>query len=450
MEAFDLIVLGAGSGGIAASRYAASFGARVAICEEDRVGGTCVIRGCIPKKLLMYAAQFSESFADARHFGWEVGPTSFSLGAMKAAKDRETQRLEKIYRGMLDSSGVAQLRGRATIRDAHTVDVAGQAYRAERILIATGSLPAQPAVPGLRHAITSNELLDLDTLPKRLLILGSGYVAVEFGSIFAALGVDVTLAYRGQRPLTGFDDDIRARFAVALAARGITLRPGFTPSGLDRKDERIFCRSTDGEDVATDIVVNAMGRRPNTMSLQLANVGVAQGVRGEILVDRQSRSSVDSIFAIGDVTDRRPLTPVAIAEARAFVQSEFGGHERTVSYDNVASAVFSLPPVACVGLSEADARRHDRPVQIFESDFRPSKNAVSGRAERSYMKLVVDAETDVVLGAHMLGVDAPEIIQSLAVCIHTGITKAQIDSTMAVHPTAAEEFVLMRSPRRNS
>lgn len=444
----DLVTIGGGSGGVAASRYAGSLGARVALCEMDRMGGTCVIRGCIPKKLFMYAAQFREAFTDARGYGWSLGDTSFDLARLTAAKNDETARLERIYESMLDTSGVRRHHGQARIVDAHTVVVGDLRLSTKRILIATGASPNRPAIPGIDLALTSNDILELTRVPERLLVLGSGYVAMEFASIFRAMGSDVTVAFRAPMPLRGFDNDLRRRVAELFAGRGIRLVSGFQPASLSREGGTIRCTSADGQAESADVVLNALGRRPNTQGLGLENVGIEVGANGQIPVDAHSRTSVPGIFAIGDVTDRLALTPIAIAEGRALVDTEFGGRPRSIDHASAASAVFTLPPVSCVGLSEDEAQRRGIAVQVFESDFRPMKNILAGRAERTYMKLVVDAASERVLGVHMVGPDSPEIVQSVAIAVTMGATKKQFDATLAVHPTAAEEFVLMRTPRK--
>ncbi len=445
---YDLVTIGAGSGGVAASRRAAALGAKVAICEGDRVGGTCVIRGCVPKKLMMYAAQFADAFADAPGYGWSLVPPDFDLGALVAAKNAETARLEGIYRNMLDSADVTLLTGQARLIDAHTVAVGDSRVSAAHILIATGGTPSHPRIDGLELAISSNELLDLDTLPRRLLVLGAGYIAVEFAGIFAGLGSEVTLAYRADLPLRGFDDDIRRRLATAMTDRGITLASGFEPEKLERMPNGIRCHAKDGRIVEADVVLSALGRRPNTDGLGLDAAGVAVNARsGAIEVTPDSRTSVDNIYAVGDVTDRAALTPVAIAEGRAFAESVFGNTPRIVDHSLIATAVFSQPPIGTIGLSEAAATAAGHQVTVFEADFRPMKHTLAGRAERAYMKVVVDADTDKVLGAHLIGADSGEIIQALAVAITMGATKADLDRTLAVHPTSAEELVLMRTPR---
>jgi len=446
---YDLVTLGAGSGGVAGSRYAASKGARVAICEDSRVGGTCVIRGCVPKKLFMFGSQFSDAFADAVGYGWSATAPSFDMSVLAAAKARETDRLEAIYRKLLADSGVALIDGRGRIVDAHTVEIGGKTVTAERILIATGGRPATPAIPGIELAITSNELLDLTALPARLLVLGAGYIAVEFAGIFRGFGSEVTVAYRGDAPLRGFDADLRRRLAIEMGNRGIALEAGFAPASIERDGAGFAVHGADGRVLRADAVLNALGRVPNTRGIGLEEAGVAvDAASGAIVVDAYSRSSVAGIFAVGDVTNRVALTPVAIAEARAFVDTEFADTPRKIDHSLVASAVFSQPPIGSIGLGEEAAAQRGIGVTVYESDFRPMKNTISGRAERSYMKLVVETATDKVIGLHMIGVDAGELVQGFAVAITMGATKADFDRTIAVHPTAGEEFVLMRTARK--
>ena len=445
---YDLVTIGAGSGGVAASRSAAALGAKVAICEGDRVGGTCVIRGCVPKKLMMYAAQFADAFADARGYGWSLVPPDFDLAALVQAKNAETARLESIYRNMLSTAGVTLFSGQARLLDAHTVAVGEQQVTAKHILIATGGMPSHPPIDGLELAISSNELLDLEDQPRRLLVLGAGYIAVEFAGIFAGLGSEVTLAYRADLPLRGFDDDIRTRLATAMADRGITLATGFEPEKLERMPNGIRCHAKDGRVIEADAVLSALGRKPNIDGLGLEAVGIRVNARsGAIEVSPDSRTSVDNIYAVGDVTNRAALTPVAIAEGRAFAESVFGNTPRVVDHRLIATAVFSQPPIGTIGLSEAAAGAAGHRVTVFEADFRPMKHTLAGRGERAYMKLIVDAKDDRVLGAHLIGADSGEIIQALAVAITMGATKADLDRTLAVHPTAAEELVLMRTAR---
>jgi glutathione reductase (NADPH) len=445
---FDLIVIGAGSGGVAASRRAAVHGARVLIAEADRVGGTCVIRGCVPKKLMMYAAGYAQALQEAAGYGWTDVGGRFELSRWADAKAREIDRLEGIYRKMLADGGVELALGRARLLAPGVVDSAGRRLQADRVLIATGGAPAQGALPGLALAMSSNEVLNLREMPKSLLVIGGGYIAVEFASILAGLGAQVTLALRGTHPLRGFDMDLRTRLTHALQERGITVAAGVGLQALERNGAGFALRRADGSVLGADAALNATGRRPNTAGLGLAESGVQLTEGGAIAVDLDSRSSVPGIWAIGDVTDRVNLTPVAIAEGRAFADTEFGGTRVRVDHRTVASAVFTDPPIATIGLSEADAMARG-PVDVYESDFRPMKTAFAGGSARSYMKLVVDGLSERVLGIHMIGADAPEIVQSLAVAMTCGVTKRDFDRTVAVHPTAAEEFVLMRAPSRS-
>ena len=446
-DVYDLVVIGAGSGGVAASRRAAAHGARVLIAEADRVGGTCVIRGCVPKKLMMYAAGFAQAFEEARGYGWTGVTGGFDMARWADAKAREIHRLEGIYRQLLAASGVELATGHAQLVSADTVQIGQRQVRAHRVLIATGGAPAQDALPGLAMAMSSNELLDLRQVPATLLVVGGGYIAVEFASILAGLGSAVTLAFRDTLLLRGFDSDLRTRLSQALRARGITLASGVGLQALEHGGPGFALHRADGSVLVADAVLNATGRRPNTAGLGLAELGVQLDARGAIAVDADSRSSVAGIWAIGDVTQRINLTPVAIAEGRAFADSEFGPRPARVDHRTVASAVFTDPPIATVGLTEADAAALG-PVDVYESDFKPMKTAFVGGAGRTYMKLVVDSLNDRVLGVHMIGTDAPEIVQSLAVALTCGATKRDFDRTVAVHPTAAEEFVLMREPVR--
>ena len=444
---YDLITLGAGSGGVAASRRAAALGARVLIAENSRVGGTCVIRGCVPKKLMMYAASFADSFDYARGYGWSFSDPVFDMANWADTKAAELDRLESIYLGMLERAGVTLVRGHARIVGPHTVEIDGQRHTARHILIATGGHPNTDTIPGLEQAMTSNEILDLREVPETLLVVGAGFIAVEFASIMARLGSQVHLVYRGDLPLRGFDEDLRQRVAQALQAKGVQLHSGHAPQKLERDGDAFVLHLEGGEQLRGAAVLNATGRSPNTQGIGLESVGISVNKKGAIPVDADSRTSVEHIWAVGDVTDRVNLTPVAIAEGRAMVESVFGNTPRRVDHSIVASAVFTDPPMATVGLTEAQAAEKG-PIRVFESDFRPMKDAFVDGSSRSYMKLVVDADTDKVLGAHMVGADAPEIIQSLAVAVTCGASKADFDRTIAVHPTAAEEFVLMREPSR--
>ncbi len=444
---FDLIVIGAGSGGVAAARRAAAHGARVLIAEADRVGGTCVIRGCVPKKLMMYAAGFAQALQEAEGFGWSGVSGRFEMSRWADAKAAETARLEGIYRKLLADSGVELVNARASLVAPGVVAVGGRQLRAEHILIATGGAPVHDALPGLALAMSSNELLDLRELPASLLVVGSGYIAVEFASILAGFGVPVTLAYRADLPLRGFDLDLRQRLAQALAGRGITLAAGVGLSSLARDGNAFVLQRADGSALSAAAVLNATGRRPNTAGLGLEALGIRLDAAGAITVDADSRSTAPGLWAVGDVCNRVNLTPVAIAEGRAFADSQFGGRPTRVDHRLVANAVFSDPPLATVGLNEAAAHALG-PVDVYESDFKPMKTAFAGGSGRSYMKLLVDGLNDRVLGVQMIGIDAPEIVQSLAVALTCGARKRDFDRTIAVHPTAAEEFVLMREPSR--
>ena len=447
---YDLITIGAGSGGVAASRRAAAHGARVLIVEGDRVGGTCVIRGCVPKKLMMYAAGFSGALREAAGYGWTDIGGRFEMPRWADAKAREIDRLEGIYRDMLATSGVELALGQARFTGPGSVEIAGRSYRAPRILVATGGAPSAAAIPGLDLAMTSNDVLALREVPESLLVLGAGYIAVEFASILSGLGSRVTLAYRGALPLRGFDDDLRSRLALALEQQGITLAGGVALTALRCADAAFVLERADGSVLTASAALNATGRHPNTTGLGLDAIGAALDQSGAVVVDADSRATAPGVWAIGDVTNRINLTPVAIAEGRAFADTEFGKRPVRVDHRTVASAVFTDPPIGTVGLTEAEAAAQG-PVDIYQSEFRPMKTAFAGGSARTYMKLVVDGLSDRVLGIHMLGADAPEIVQSLAVAITCGATKRDFDRTLAVHPTAAEEFVLMREPvRRNS
>jgi glutathione reductase (NADPH) len=442
---YDLFVIGAGSGGVRASRIASGHGARVAICEESRVGGTCVIRGCVPKKLLVYASHFSESFADSKGYGWSVGEAAFSWPDLIAAKDKEIDRLNEVYHKLLDQAGVELHRGRGRLIDAHTVEVAGKRYSAETILIAVGGRPWVPDIPGIELAITSDEAFHLDALPKRVLIVGAGYIAVEFAGIFNGLGADVTLSYRRDLILRGFDDDIRQAVSDGLRGRGVDIRYGTEPSRVEAiAEDRRRVVFADGSTQDYDCVMMATGRAPYVWDLGLEAAGVALADGGRIQVDEYSRTSVDNIFAVGDVTDRIALTPVALMEGHCFADSQYGGMDRPVEHANTPAAVFSQPPVGTVGLTEQDARDQGHQIKIFRSSFTPMKYTLAGRQEKGVMKLIVDADSDRVLGVHVAGLDAPEMVQGFAVAVRAGLTKADFDRTIGIHPTAAEELVTMR------
>ena len=445
---FDLIVLGAGSGGVAASRRAALHGARVAIVEGRRVGGTCVLRGCVPKKLLMYAAQFGDGFAEARGYGWEIGPPRFSMPRWAAAKAAEITRLEGIYRQMLAGSGVTLLEGKARFDGPGRVLVGEQAFSAQHILIATGASPIVDSIPGIAACATSDDLLDLQDLPAEAAVIGGGYIAVEFASMLARLGTRVALFYRDRLPLRGFDEMLRTACAAALQAAGVVLHPGNAPSAIGRVGDGLLLQFGEERVLEFPWVLNATGRRPNTAGLGLEAVGITVDALFAVPVDGAMNTAAAGVYAIGDVTHRKNLTPVAIAEGRALADRLFGTSSPVPDLSLVASAVFMLPPIASVGPTEEELMAAGRALRVFESEFRPMKQAFIGGQERTRMKLLVDAHSDRVLAVHMIGADAPEIVQSLAVALTAGATKAHFDRTMAVHPTAAEEFVLMRDVKR--
>ena len=446
---FDLFTIGGGSGGVAASRRAGSLGARVALCEDSQLGGTCVHRGCVPKKLLVYGAHFGEEFEDAAGFGWSLPERRFDWRKLQEAKERELERLEGVYQRLLRDAGVSILQGRGRVVDAHTVEVGGKRYTARHLLVATGSRPALPEdVRGLEHALTSDGALSLPELPHRVAIVGGGYIGVEFAGIFNALGSRVTLLLRDNQVLSGFDADVRSALTQELRKKGIDLRPGSFVRDLEKRpDGSLSVLMRMGEPLEVDAVLMATGRVPQTKGLGLEAVGVALDERGAVKVDELSRSSVESIYAVGDVTDRLNLTPVAIAEGRAVVETLFRDRPTRVAHAGVASAVFSQPPVGTVGCTEAEARERHGEIDVYVSSFRPLKHTLGGRDERSMLKVIVERQSGRVLGFHMVGADAPEIIQGLAVALQCGVTKAQLDATVGIHPTAAEEFVSLRDKR---
>jgi glutathione reductase (NADPH) len=444
---YDLFTIGAGSGGVRASRMAGQFGAKVGIAENYRIGGTCVIRGCIPKKLLAYAAHYAEDLEDARGYGWTIEGASFSWPALIASKNREIARLSGIYADVLAKAGVAAIEGTAKLLDAHTVAIGERRVTAKNLLIATGAWPAKPAIPGIEHAITSNEAFELPALPKRILIVGGGYVAAEFAGIFNGLGAEVTLSYRGEQILRGFDDDVRRHLNEEMGKKGVRILLKSTVSSIARRADGTLeatVSGVPGDTLACDAVMYATGRTPNTARLGLAEAGVELDEEGGVVVDRFCRSRVANIYAVGDVTNRIALTPVAIREGAAVAMTLFGGHATPVDHDDVPSAVFSQPPVGTVGLTESKAVEKLGKVDIYKATFRPLRHTLSGRDERTLMKLVVDPVNQRVVGAHMVGADAPEIIQGIAIAVKAGLTKAQFDATVGIHPTAAEEFVTLR------
>jgi len=443
---YDLFVIGAGSGGVRAARIAAGHGARVGICEESRVGGTCVIRGCVPKKLLSYAAHFAEDFEDAAGFGWRVPEPTFQWPALARAVHGELDRLEGIYHGLLDGAGVELLEGRGVFEDAHTLRVGDRRVTAGRILVATGGWPWVPEFEGSEHVITSNEAFHLEALPPRVVVVGGGYIACEFASIFNGLGSTVSQVYRGDQVLRGFDGDVRRVVTREMAAKGVDFRFEALIERVEKTDAGLVAHLDDGGRLEADCVMYATGREPNTRGLGLEAAGVEVRADGSIPVDEYACTNVDHVFAVGDVTHRINLTPVAIHEGHAFADTQFGDRPRSTDHAFVPSAVFSNPQVGTVGVSEEDAAHHFGEVDIYRSEFRPMKHTLSGREEKSLMKLIVERADRRVVGLHLVGPDSPEIAQGFAVAVKWGLTKEQFDATIGIHPTAAEELVTMRTP----
>ena len=443
---FDLFVIGAGSGGVRAARIAAGHGARVAVAEEHKVGGTCVIRGCVPKKLLVYGAHFAEDLDDAAMFGWDVPTKRFDWPVLRDNVLAEVGRLEGLYEQTLGNNNVEIFHERAELTGPNEVRLAsGRTVTAGKILIATGARPFMPEIEGIEHAISSNEVFHLEKMPKRIVIAGGGYIANEFAGIFHQFGAHVTLVNRSDTILRGYDEQMRDRLLQISITKGIDFRFNSTFDRIDKRDDGTIHLAMAGcDDIEADAVLFATGRVPNVEGLGLDVAGVALGERGEIKVDDHSRTSVASIFAVGDVTDHIQLTPVAIREGHAFADSQFGGEPWTVDYGCVPNAVFSHPPIAGVGMTESEARNTLGQIKTYQSDFRPMKNVLAGRNERSLYKLVVDAATDRIVGIHMIGPDAPEILQAAAIAVKAGLKKADFDATVALHPTMAEELVLMR------
>ena len=444
---YDLFVIGAGSGGVRASRIAASHGAKVAVAEEFRVGGTCVIRGCVPKKLLVYGSHFAEELQDAAHYGWKVEGMTFDWNVLRDTVLRDVDRLEAAYITTLDSNKVEHFHERAVVTGPNSVKLAsGRDITAKYILVAVGAWPVMPEFAGNEHCITSNEVFHLPELPKRVVIQGAGYIAMEFAGIFNALGCHVTVVNRSETILRSYDSAMRDRLLQITMARGIEYKFNSPLAKVEKQaDGGLIVTAGDHDPLPADVVLIATGRRPNTAGLGLDSAGIALGQGGEIPVDAFSKTSCDSIYAVGDVTDRVQLTPIAIREGHAFADTVFGGNPRATDYEAVPSAVFSQPPLASVGLTEAQAREKlGGEVKIFTADFRPMKNVFAGRPERGLYKLVVDAATDVVIGVHMIGPEAPEILQAVAIAVRAGLTKADFDATIALHPSMSEELVLMR------
>lgn len=441
---FDLFIIGAGSGGVRAARMSAGFGARVAIAEERYLGGTCVNVGCIPKKLLLYAAQFSEDFEDAAGYGWRIGQRHFDWPALLQHKNAEIQRLNTVYEDLLKKAGVTLLNGHARLESPHAVLIGGQRYTAERILVATGSSPSIPELPGKEHVITSDEAFFLEELPRRIAIVGGGYIAVEFAGIFNGLGSATTLFYRGPLFLRGFDQELRHALAEEMAKRAIDIRFNTEVAAVEKGADALTVKFQTGETIQVDTVLVATGRVPNTSGLGLEKLEVERSWNGAITVKEDYQSSVPSIYAVGDATHRLNLTPVALAEAMVLARRLYGRQYTRLNYKNIPTCVFSQPNLAAVGLTEEEARERCGEIAVYRSAFRPLKHTLSGRDERTVVKLIVEKSTDRVVGAHMLGPDAGEVIQGIAIALKAGATKAVFDSTLGIHPTSAEEFVTLR------
>ncbi len=443
---FDLFIIGGGSGGVRAGRIAAGHGAKVAVAEEYRFGGTCPIRGCIPKKLLVYASRFRDEFEDSEGYGWTIKGTRFDWPTLKANKDREVKRLEGVYRRLVEGAGAKCFDTRATLADANTVVLAadGRKVTAKTVLIATGGHPMKPDIPGAEHAITSNEAFELEELPASVLIVGGGYIAAEFAGIFDGLGVETTLVYRGEKILRGFDEDLRDGLMAEMFKREIDLRVNAEIVSIEKNWSDYTVTLKDGSTLEVECVMFATGRTANTAGMGLEKVGVKLGARGEVAVDDQSRSSVANIYAVGDVTDRENLTPVAIREGHAFADTVFGNKPWIFNHELIPTAVFSTPEIGTVGLPEDVACERYPKLDIYRARFRPLKNTLSGRDEFAVLKLLVDGATDKVVGCHMLGPDAAEIVQMAAIALKMGATKTDFDATVALHPSIAEEFVTMR------
>jgi len=443
---YDLVVIGGGSGGVRAARIAAGHGARVAICEEYRYGGTCVIRGCVPKKMMVYAAHFHDDFSDSAHYGWDLSVNGFDWSTLIQNKDKEIDRLNGIYENLLKNAGVILLHGRGQLLDANTVEVDGKPLSTKNILIATGGTPTMPNVPGIEHAISSNEIFHLKQKPKSAVVVGGGYIAVEFAGILNGLGTDTNLVYRGEQILRGFDNAVRDHLAEEIIKKGVNLKLNSNIASIELSaDGHKNVTFIDGSKAEVDCVMYATGRKPNTDGLGLDLAGVELGAKGEIKVGDNSQTNVDNIYAVGDVTDRIALTPVATMEGHAFADSLFGGNQRLPDHSNVASAVFSQPPVATVGLSEEQARESHASVDTYTSDFKILKHTLTDNTERTLIKLVVDGESDKILGAHMVGPDAAEIMQGIAIAVKMGARKADFDATVGIHPSTAEEFCTLRT-----
>ncbi|WP_370279783.1 glutathione-disulfide reductase [Pontibacterium sp.] len=446
---FDLFVIGAGSGGVRAGRMAAAMGVKVAVAEDRHLGGTCVNVGCVPKKLFVYASHYAEDFENSRGFGWTPGDAGFDWPTLRDNKTKEIERLNGIYNNLLVNSGCELIHGRATLVGPHTVAVGDKTYTAERILVAVGGWPNVPEFPGSEHVISSNEVFYLDEFPKRAIVVGGGYIAVEFAGIFAGLGAKTDLIYRGEMFLRGFDNEVREFTAEEVAKKGINLRFNTNITEIEKQEDgTLVATLTDGSTVEADAIMYATGRNPKVAGLGLEELGIEQGKNGAIIVNDDFQTNVPSVYAIGDVIDRVQLTPVALAEGMALVRNLYGGQNQKVDYDLIATAVFCQPNIGTVGLTEEQARERYENVDVYKSSFRAMKHTLSGSDEKTFMKMLVDRDSDKVLGVHMVGPDAGEIIQGIAVALKAGATKAVFDSTIGIHPTAAEEFVTMREPAK--
>ena len=441
---YDLFVIGAGSGGVRAARMASGHGVKVAIAEQRYLGGTCVNVGCVPKKLFVYASQFRDQFDAAAGFGWTVGKSTFDWPSLITNKNREIERLHNVYNNLLKKAGVSIITGRAQVLDAHSVAIDGAQYTAERILVATGGWPFVPDIPGKQHIVTSNDMFFLDQLPKRIIIVGGGYIAVEFASIMHGLGVNTTICHRGHKLLRGFDEDIRDFLAHEMTRKGINILLNTDIEAIESAGDCFAARLIGGGKVSTDLLMYATGRIPNSTGFGLETLGVELDGEGAIKVNSDYQTNVPSIYALGDVTNRVNLTPVAIAEGMALVNKLYANQPRPIDYENIPTAVFSQPTIGTVGLTEAQAREKYPDIDIYKTSFTPMKNTLSGMDEKTLMKMIVVRSSDRVVGMHMAGPDAPEIIQGMAIAIRAGATKAVFDSTIGIHPTAAEEFVTLR------
>jgi len=444
---YDLFVIGAGSGGVRAARMSASYGAKVAIAEEYRVGGTCVIRGCVPKKLFVYASHFAEEFEQAAGFGWQVGASHFDWPTLIANKDAEINRLNGIYIRNLEASGVEILNGRAVLKDAHTVLLDGREISAKYILVAVGATPFMPQIDGIEHAISSNEAFHIEALPRDIIVVGGGYIAVEFAGIFNGLGVNTTLVYRGEEILRGFDNEVRTHLHAEMVKKGVNIKTDGDIAAITPQADGYQVSFTDGSQQTTGLVMYATGRVPKTQELGLEDAGVETGQRGEILVDARSQTNIGNIYAVGDVTERAQLTPVAIREGAAFAETVFNDNPQQVDHSLIPTAVFSQPPIGTIGMGEEEAQAAGLDFDVYATTFRAMKNTLSGSEEKTLMKLLVEKASDKIIGLHIVGPDSGEMIQAFGVAVTMGATKAQFDATIAVHPTAAEELVTFKQPR---